>query len=165
MFGCTWKIEFSGFAFHLTVKRSLWPENYFTFLFSLQTISGPSFRHAKKERERERNSEQEQTELQSDDHKLSSSPTTHTVPTAPVSSIAALRRSSKDRLQHHAISPLPPPRDLASRSNPVASLSSFSQFDRIWCIFFFFGFCFFWVYGLRNDIIYLFGSWENVSNK
>ena len=45
----------------------------------------------------------------------------------------------------------------ASRLNPVASLSSFSQFDRIWW-FFFFGFCFFWVCGLRNDIIYLFGS-------
>ena len=31
--------------------------------------------------------------------------------------------------------------------------------------FFFVGFCFFCVYLLRNDIIYLFGSWENVSNK
>ena len=41
------------------------------------------------------------------------------------------------------ISPSPLPRDLASRSNPVASLSSFfSQFDRIWWIF---GFCFFCV--------------------
>ena len=62
----------------------------------------------------------------------------------------------------------PPPRDLvfaASKSNPVASLSSFfSQFDQILWIFFvwFYFFCF---YLLRNDIIYLFGSWENVSNK
>ena len=54
MFGCTWKIEFSGFPFHLTVKRSLWPRNYFTFLFYLQTIFGPSFRRAERERERER---------------------------------------------------------------------------------------------------------------
>ena len=138
MFGCTWKIEFSGFAFHFIIKRSLWPGNYFTFLFSLQTIFGPSFKRVK--RERERNGEQEQTELQSDDHKLSSSPTTHTALTAPVSSITASRRSSKDWLQRHAISPSPPPRDLASRSNPVASLSSFSQFDRIWWIFFFLGF-------------------------
>ena len=63
------------------------------------------------------------------------------------------------------------PRDLAfasaarSRlsSNPVTSLSSFfSQFDRIWWIFFLGFVC---VSVLRNDIIYLFGSWENVSNK
>ena len=31
--------------------------------------------------------------------------------------------------------------------------------------FFFVGFCFFCVYLLRNDIIYLFRSWENVRNK
>ena len=44
-----------------------------------------------------------------------------------------------------AISPLHPLCDLASRSNPVASLSSFfSQFDRIWWIFFS-RFCFFCV--------------------
>ena len=53
---------------------------------------------------------------------------------------------------------------LISRSNPVASLSSFfSQFDWIW--WFFFGFCFFCISLFRNDIIYLFWSWENVSNK
>ena len=115
----------------------------------------------------------------------SSSPTTiaaHSSDQAPIRwsilSIAAPRRSSKDRLQHHSISPLP--RYLASRSNPIASLSSFfSQFDRIWWIFFlgfvsfvflywpdlmnfFLGFCLFCVSVLRNDIIYLFGSWENV---
>ena len=60
MFGCTWKIDFYGFPFHLTVKRSLWPRNYFTFLFYLQTISGPSFRRAERERERgERERERE----------------------------------------------------------------------------------------------------------
>ena len=49
---------------------------------------------------------------------------------APISSIVASRQSSKDQLQRRSISP--PPRDLTSRSNPVASLSSFfSQFDRI----------------------------------
>ena len=48
----------------------------------------------------------------------------------------APRRSSKDWLQRRSISPLSC--DLASRSNPVTSLSSFfSQFDRIWWIFFF----------------------------
>ena len=77
---------------------------------------------------------------------------------------------------HLVISPLdrtqsPPPRDLtfasAARShlNLVASLSSFfSQFDRIWWFFFswvLFLLCF---WDLMN-IIYLFGSWENVSNK
>ena len=40
------------------------------------------------------------------------------------------------RRLRRAISPSPPLRDLASRSNPVASLSSFfSQFDQIWWIF------------------------------
>jgi len=77
----------------------------------------------------------------------SSSPTTHT---SSVLSIAAPRRSHRScRSQHRAdqakidsnttrsrlrrmISPLPQPRDLASRSNLVASLFSFfSQFDRI----------------------------------
>ena len=41
---------------------------------------------------------------------------------------------------------------------------SLSLNHRIWWIFFV-RFCFFCVYLLRNDIIYLFGSWENVSNK
>ena len=60
-----------------------------------------------------------------------------------------------------AISPLPPLRDLASRSNPVASLSSFfSQFDRIWWIF-----CLGFVSLFSKDIIYSFGSWENVRKK
>ena len=41
----------------------------------------------------------------------------------------------------HVISPSPSLCDLASRSNPFASLSSFfSQFDWIWWFFFFFGF-------------------------
>ena len=147
MFVCTWKIEFFGFAFHLTLKRSLWPWNYFTFLFSLQTIFRLSFKRAERERERARIDRapiwQPQTELQSDDpHRADrTSLVDHsTAPIAPVSSITAPRRSSKDRLQHHTISPSPPPRDLASRSNLVASLSSFSQFDRIWW-FFFSGFC------------------------
>ena len=91
---------------------------------------------------------------------------------APVSSIAVpcqLHRAdqakidsnaTRSRLHRTTLSSYPP-RDLAFRSNPVASLSSFfSQFDRIWWIFFFW-FCFFCVYLLRNDIIYLFGSWEN----
>ena len=96
-------------------------------------------------RERERERERESPIL-----RPSSSPTTtaaHSPDQAPIRwsilSIAAPRRSSKDWLQHHSISPLP--RYLASRSNPVASLSSFfSQFDRIWWIFFS-RFCFFCV--------------------
>ena len=95
--------------------------------------------------ERERERERESPIL-----RPSSSPTTtaaHSSDQAPIRwsilSIAAPRRSSKDWLQHHSISPLP--LYLASRSNPVASLSSFfSQFDRIWWIFFS-RFCFFCV--------------------
>ena len=143
VFGWTSKFNQLKCFSPLTIKS-------FPFIFSLQTISGPSFRRAKRERERERerNGEQEQIELQSDDHRLSSSLTTHIAPIAPVSSIAAPCRSHHtdqakidsnaawSRL-HRTISPLPPPRNLASRSNPVASLSSFSQFDQIWWIFFF----------------------------
>ena len=68
-------------------------------------------------------------------------------------------RSDRARLcLCHVISPSPSLCDLASRSNPFASLSSFfSQFDWIWW-FFFFWFCFFCVSLFRNDIIYLFGS-------
>ena len=81
--------------------------------------------------------------------------------TAPISSIVAPCRSHRScRSQHRAdqakidsnaaqsrlrrsISPSPPPRDLASKSNPITSLSSFfSQFDQIWWIFFS-RFCFF----------------------
>ena len=74
-----------------------------------------------------------------------------------------LRWTQSDRARlrlHLAISPSPPPPpcDIASRSNPIASLSSFfSQFDQIWWIGFV-GFCFFSVYLLRNNIIYLFRS-------
>ena len=97
--------------------------------------------HAKREREKER---------ESPILRPSSSPTTTAAHSSDqalirwsILSIAAPRRSSKDRLQHHSISPSP--RYIASRSNPVASLSSFfSQFDRIWWIFFS-RFCFFCV--------------------
>ena len=95
-----------------------------------------------------------QIELQSDDpHStgLVYRSTVSIAPDWPVSSIAALHRSSKDRLQRHSISP--PPRDLTSRLNPVASLSSFSQFDQIWWIFFL-GFV---------SFVGLFGWWKNVS--
>ena len=58
--------------------------------------------------------------------------------------------------------------DLVSPSSVDTNLSLtlssfFSQLDRIWWIFLV-GFCF-CVYLLRNGIIYLFGSWENVRNK
>ena len=50
MFGCAWKIKFFGKTFQLTVCFRLWPGNWFTFLFSLQTISKSQ---TCKERERE----------------------------------------------------------------------------------------------------------------
>ena len=132
---CVWlHMENKIFRICISFDRKKKPLTRKLFYFSIFTLN--HFRtelqmRKERERERERNGEQEQTELQFDDHKLSSSPTTHTALTALVSSITAPRRSSKDRFQRHAISPSPPPRDLASRSNPVASLSSFSQFDRI----------------------------------
>ena len=179
MFVCTWKIEFFRFAFHLTLKRSLWPWNYFTFLFLLQTIFGPSFKRAERERESK--------------DRPSSNPTA--TDRAPVRRPTPRRSHQSRRSQHcadrtdlvdHSTAPIkqrstPTPHDLTfvvrsrlrlrrailplDRTQSPLSLSSFfSQFDRIWWIFFFFffGFCFFWVCGLRNYIIYLFGSWENV---
>ena len=101
--------KFSEKYFQLTVcfngfdLEMVWSENFqlivcLKWKFSLQTISGLT----RKEREREREPSL-QTELQSNDHKPSSSPTTHT---PPVSSIAAPHWSSKDRLQSRSISPL-----------------------------------------------------------
>ena len=153
MFGCTWKIEFSRFAFQLTVKRSLWPGNCFTFLFSLQPFPDRAS-DAQREREKETVSK----------NRLSSSPTTHTAPiTAPALIKQRLTPTSRDlasaaqsRLRR-AISPL----DRTQSPLSLPSSLNLTSFDD----FFFFGFCFFWVCGLRNDIIYLFGSWENVSNK
>ena len=52
MFGCTWKIKFSEKHFSWPCKIWLWPENWFTFLFSLQTISrSPTRKKRDKERE------------------------------------------------------------------------------------------------------------------
>ena len=82
-------------------------------------------------------------------------------------------------------SPLPPPCDLTSRSNPITSAARsrlhlrrvISPLDRTQSplslpsslnviefddFFFFFWFCFFCISLFRNNIIYLFGSWENV---
>ena len=141
--------------------------------------------HAQRERERERPQSSNrapvqrpqqctpQTKLQSDDHGSSSSLTTHTLPVSSIVAPCRLHRADQAKIYsnatrsrlRHTISSSHPLRDLASRSNPVTSLSSFfSQFDRIWWIFCS-GFCFFCVSVLRNDIIYLFGSCENVSNK
>ena len=53
MFGCTWKIKFSKKHFIWPCKIWLWPENWFTFLFSLQTISRSQTRK-KRDKERER---------------------------------------------------------------------------------------------------------------
>ena len=118
----------------------VWSENFHFKSFSDSRV--------KRERERERESLA---------FKPSSSPTT--TDRAPIRrpTLHRSRRSqhrtdqakidSKAARSHLrcAISPSHPLRDLASRSNPVASLSSFfSQFDRIWWIFFS-RFCFFCV--------------------
>ena len=83
MFGCTWKIEFSRFAFQLTVKRSLWPGNCFTFLFSLQPFPNRAS-DAQREREKETVSK----------NRLNSSPTT--------TDWAPVRRPTLRRSQHRA---------------------------------------------------------------
>ena len=134
---------------------------------------------AKREREKERERPQSsdrapvqrpqqrtpQTELQSDDHRPVSSHHATPAPIHTSTNQANINSNATRSRLRHTISSSHPLRDLASRSNSVTSLSSFfSQFDRIWWIFCS-GFCFFCVSVLRNDIIYLFGSCENVSNK
>ena len=71
------------------------------------------------------------------------------------------------RLRHesclrHAI--LPPP-ILDWTQLPLSFFLLLSIWPDLLKFFFFVGFCFCCVYLLRNDIIYLFESWENVSNK
>ena len=76
--------------------------------------------------------------------------------------------SHRDDIDRTEITPISLFLDLVPPSSVDTELSLtlssfFSQLDRIWWIFLV-GFCF-CVYLLRNGIIYLFGSWENVRNK
>ena len=100
-------------------------------------------------------------------------------PSSTHSSSIAPRRSSANctGLADHNIVLITPVLSIAAQDRshcadqaPIAPVSSIvaprrSSKDRTGFDEFFFGFCFFCVRGLRNDIIYLFGSWENVSNK
>ena len=146
----------------------LWLKNWFTFLFSLQTISGL----IKAQRERQRQRERRKKLAHSHNHidpprKFLSSLIliTHAKPKpkdeesyrqwspdpVPDPRLRWFDRAASNPSPMNPVwscSPSPPPCDLASRSNPVASaarprlnpvasLSSFfSQFDRIWWIFF-----------------------------
>ena len=70
------------------------------------------------------------------------------------------KNDSQTRTALIAISPLRRSQPLVEPSH--LSLSSFfSQFDRIW--YFFFWVLFVFLYWGMNDIIYLFGNWENAT--
>ena len=135
--------KFSGKYFQLTVcfngfdPKMVWSEN-----FHFKPFPDPRVK-AEREREREREEEERvqssnrapirrpQTELQFDDPHSTGLVDGNRADQAKIDSNA-----TRSRLRH-AISPSHPPHNLTSRSNPVASLSSFfSQFDRIWWIFF-----------------------------
>ena len=149
------------------------PVKSFPFLFYLQITSGIETRkerssQTRKGRKRERKHDsQTQQRDRAVDLSLSRSPSPFwlgLIVAAPCRSRSRLRA---DRDRSTALRDLTFASAAWSRpsSNPVAYLSSFfSQFDRIWW-FFFFWVLFVFLYWGMNDIIYFFGSWENVSNK
>ena len=166
VFGCAWKINFLKNIFNWSCVLVSLTRKW----FEVKIFTSNHFR-THTERERERAQINPQIELQSNDHRPVSSHRATPTPTC-TSANPHQHRSSKDRLQcrsHHA--------DQAKIDfNAAQSLLRCA----IWWIFFFFGFvsfvflydliwwiffskfCFFCVSILRNDIIYLFDSWENV---
>ena len=126
VFGCVWKINFPEIIFSwLCVLKALTRK-----WFEVKIFTSNHFQtHAQREREREREREPSpQTELQFDDH--SSTP------------IAALCRSQHclalRQSQHCTLYRADCSKDRIAASHRRALLSSFfSQFDRIWWIFFF----------------------------
>ena len=108
----------------------------------------------RKEREREREREREKRWARTD-----RAPVRRPRPHWPQQSLPSQHRADQAKIDSNAtrsrlrlrraISPLD--RTQSPLSLPSLNLTGFDEF-------FFFGFCFFWVYGLRNDIIYLFGS-------
>ena len=135
MFDCAWKINFLENIFS-------WPCVLVSLTrkwFKVKIFSSNHFRtHAHRERERER--EENITPSTSTLHRSRLRLRTDCTPGS--------HRDGTDRTEIAPISLFP---DLVSPS----------FVDRIWWIFFFIGFCF-CVYLLRNCIIYLFGSWENM---
>ena len=146
------KIEFSGYHFYLTRNLLLWPGNDFMLSFSLQSIFEKQREswvrgrcaHAKRERERGRT------------QKTQKSPTQIVVPDR----VAPQNRSTSTQIVvPHRDFAFAPIGFAASIGFARSRLSSNLVAIGLW-IFFFLGFiC---VSGLRNEIIYLFGSWENV---
>ena len=187
--------KFSEKYFQLTVcfiwfdPEIVWSENFHfkPFLDS----------RAKRERERERAQINPQTELQFDDHRPSSNPTTtdrsrriapHQLRPTPAPIHTSTNQAKIDSNDDHT-APIdskvwrPTLASIADRTAPIKQRSTPTPLDlasATWCDEFFFGFCFFcvsvWpdlmnffsrfcffcVSVLRNDIIYLFGKWENV---
>ena len=110
VFGCAWKINFPEIIFQLTMCFNGFDRK----LVSVKIFTSNHFRtHAQRERERERaqssdralvwRPQQRTPQAELDDHRPSSS---LTYQIALVSSMAAPRQSSKDRLQRRSISPL-----------------------------------------------------------
>ena len=151
--------KFSGSYFQLTVCFS-WLDSEIGFSQNFHFKPFPnSCAERERERERERAQITPQTKLQSDDHRLSSSPTTpaptYTAPHQRRSTPAPIKQRStptpldlvsaaRSRLRLHcAISPL----DRTQSPLSLPSSLNLTGFDD-----FFSGFCFFCVSILRNDI-------------
>ena len=193
MFGCAWKINFPENIFSWPCKMSLWPWKWFEV--KIFTSNHFRVRCAKREIDREKEERSAHLNLSSlthrahshASHSLTHAELSHSIlslmvvrsPSSTHSSLIAPRRSSANctGLADHNIVLITPVLSIAAQDRshcanqaPIAPVSSIvaprrSSKDRTGFDEFFFGFCFFCVRGLRNDIIYLFGSWENVSNK
>ena len=165
VFGCVWKIWSNGKSFSLTVKYPPHTrKSFYTFILPTNHFQKISLITHTKPKPKD----EESYRWWSPDPVPTHSSASLIVPQKLIANLIMppqtyLRWTQSDRARlrlHLAISPSPPPPpcNIASRSNPIASLSSFfSQFDQIWWIGFV-GFCFFSVYLLRNNIIYLFRS-------
>ena len=131
----------------------MWGGNGLKWKFSLQTIT----RLTRKERERDRTQSPKPFDF------------------APFNFAVRLRLRITPRLHPSTSSANPEPRSCLqlcrdrTEMAPIALIALRSQLRNGWVLmnltgfdeFFFVGFCF-CVYLLRNGIIYLFGSWENV---
>ena len=160
VFGCACKINFSKIIFKWPCVFKALTQKW----FEVKIFTSNHFQtHAQRQRERKR----ERGRRESPVLRPSSSPTTtvvHSLDRAPVQQpqtepIAPLR--SQHRTSHHA------DRSKDRTASIAAPHTSLFLLLSIWpdLMNFFSGFCFFCVSVLRNDIIYLFGSWENVNNK
>ena len=150
VFGCAWKINFPEMLFSwpcvLVGLTRKW--------FEVKIFTPNHFRtHAQRERERDRTQITPWTQSPSTSHPLTSpTATSNCTKSHPSTSLANPKPRSHLRL-HWDHTPGSHWDNTDRTEIAIEKWLGFDEFDRI---------C---VYLLRNCIIYLFGSWENVRNK